>query len=128
MKVAWKYFLISGLVVSLILAFFISPFASSYPDGLEKVATNHGFIEKGERNVWNHSPIADYLFPGVKSEFLAKGLAGLVGTLVVFILSYGIVTAVRKLSVGSVSSSGSASNDKSDNLNAGKPGSSNYGG
>ncbi len=100
MKVSWKYFIVAGLIVSVFLAFFISPFASSYPDGLERVATNHGFIQKGEKNVWSHSPIADYLFPGIKSEFLAKGLAGLVGTLIVFALSYGIFLVIRKLSAG----------------------------
>ncbi len=96
MKVSWKYFLIGGLIVSVFLAFFVSPFASSYPDGLERVATNHGFIQKGEKNVWDHSPIADYVFPGIKSEFLAKGLAGLVGTLIVFALSYSVLFLVRR--------------------------------
>ena len=36
---------IGGLIVALGLAFFVSPLASSSPDGLEKVATDEGFID-----------------------------------------------------------------------------------
>ncbi|MFH1854041.1 MAG: PDGLE domain-containing protein, partial [Candidatus Omnitrophota bacterium] len=36
------------LTAALILAFVVSPFAASSPDGLEKVAADNGFLEKGE--------------------------------------------------------------------------------
>jgi cobalt/nickel transport protein len=42
-----------GLGASLLVALFLSPFASSSPDGLEKVAETGGFKEKGEGwNLW----------------------------------------------------------------------------
>ena len=43
-----KKFLVSGFVVSLFLAGVVSFYASSDPDGLEKVAEDIGFIETAE--------------------------------------------------------------------------------
>ncbi|MGB3768113.1 MAG: PDGLE domain-containing protein, partial [Phormidesmis sp.] len=40
-----KFFLI-GLGVALIIAAVVSPFASSNPDGLERVAEDLGFIDR----------------------------------------------------------------------------------
>lgn len=83
------------LLAALILAFFISPFASSSPDGLEKVAEDKGFLEKGEVAPAINSPIPDYAWPGVNKESLATGLAGIFGTLIVFGAAYGIGTIVK---------------------------------
>ena len=78
-------FILIGLGVCLLVAFLLSPWASSLPDGLEKV------IEKlapgGESREADSSPPAplpDYGVPGVGSEWLSTGLAGLAGTVVVF--------------------------------------------
>ncbi len=100
MKKSLRLFIIVALTISVGLAMFVAPFASSSPDGLERVAKNHGFLEKGEHSVWAHSPIADYLFPGIKNEAVATGLAGFVGTLVVFIVAYGIVLLLKRVSGG----------------------------
>lgn len=91
-----RRFIIGGLLLALGLAFFLSPFASKAPDGLEKVAQEKGFSElEGEGFP---SPIPDYAFPGVKNEALATALAGLAGTLMAFglalLLGYGL--AARK--------------------------------
>lgn len=93
----WKFALL-GLGVSLLLAIFISPFASSSPDGLEKVAEDHGFLGKAEDRApaWNHSPVPDYTVPGVQSESTATGLAGLVGTLAVFGAALAIGLMIRR--------------------------------
>ncbi len=78
-------FIIAGLGISLLLAFFVSPLASSFPDGLEKVLEKlapGGRIEQTE-----HRPVAplpDYGFPGVGGERLSTGLAGIIGTILVF--------------------------------------------
>ncbi|MDN5293087.1 MAG: cobalt/nickel transport protein [Eubacteriales bacterium] len=77
---------IGGLLVALIVAAFLSPFASTKPDGLERVAEDHGFLEKGEGKEVIKSPIPDYVMPGVANETLAGSLAGVVGTLLTFIL------------------------------------------
>ncbi len=93
-----KTFILIGLLVSLFLAIFISPFASPYPDGLERVAEKKGFLEKGEAwQAWKLSPVPDYAVPGVDEEKTATGLAGLAGTVVVFIVGYGLAYIVRKV-------------------------------
>ncbi|MBU1007269.1 MAG: PDGLE domain-containing protein [Candidatus Omnitrophica bacterium] len=91
-----KGYIIIWLSAALILAFFISPFASSSPDGLEKVAEDKGFLEKGEIVPVFTSPIPDYTWPGVANEGAATGMAGIFGTLIVFGLAYGIGSALKK--------------------------------
>lgn len=84
------------VIAALILAFFISPFASSSPDGLEKVAEDKGFLERGEVEPAFISPIPDYVWPGVHNQGFATGLAGITGTLIVFGLAYGIGAAIKR--------------------------------
>ena len=91
-----KKYIFLWLFVALILAFFISPFASSSPDGLEKVAEDKGFLEKGEVKPVLISPIPDYTWPGVKNEAAATGLAGIFGTLIVFGISSGIGRLLKR--------------------------------
>jgi hypothetical protein len=84
-------FIIAGLLISLFLAVFISPFASSSPDGLEKVAEEQGFISLSEEEgvaVWESSPMPDYNVPGVKDNFFTKGLAGFAGVGIIFIVGF----------------------------------------
>lgn len=92
-----KNSIIFGLIVALICAGLISLFASSFPDGLEKVAENLGFLEKGEGEPILKSPIPDYALPGIKNEKLATSIAGIVGTLLVFVVGYGTAEIIRKI-------------------------------
>jgi len=85
-----------GLTIALVLGIFLSPFASSHPDGLERVAEDKGFLEKGEIKPLFTSPIPDYAWPGIANEGLATGLAGLAGTLIVFLLGYGLALALKQ--------------------------------
>ena len=86
-----RWFTILGLAVAVGLATAASPYASSSPDGLDKVAAEKAFLERGELHaVQEESPVPDYAFPGVDDPRVATGLAGFVGTLVVFGLGYGI--------------------------------------
>ncbi len=82
-----------ALIASLLLAV-LSPLASSSPDGLEKVAENHGFIDQA-RNA-PYQVIADYIFPGIENEALATILAGLLGTVVIFGVVYGISWLLKR--------------------------------
>lgn len=79
-----------GLLIALFLAIVISPFASPWPDGLEKVAENKGFLEKGEIEPVIHSPVPDYTWPGIKNERVATSIAGMAGTILVFAVALGI--------------------------------------
>ena len=90
MKPNWWHF---GLLIAFALAI-VSPLASSWPDGLERVAEDHGFIDAA-RNA-GFQVIPDYLFPGVESELLATILAGLVGTLALFGVGYGLAALLVK--------------------------------
>jgi hypothetical protein len=84
-----------GLFAALAVAF-LSPLASPHPDGLERVAEDKGFIQRAREAPFAILP--DYVLPGVQNEGVATILAGIVGTLVVFGLVYGLAWALRRRS------------------------------
>jgi cobalt/nickel transport system permease protein len=80
-------FVVGAVVVSVALAVLVSPFASSSPDGLEKVAAEEGFEGAASAEpAWAEAPIPDYVFPGIQSEGVATAVAGGVGTVVLLVL------------------------------------------
>lgn len=81
-----KWWLISLLICLAVAC--LSPLASSSPDGLERVAEDEGFI--GLAGEAPFQVIADYVFPGMENEALATILAGIIGTLILFGVAYGI--------------------------------------
>ena len=81
-----------ALIVCLVVAVF-SPLASSSPDGLERVAEDEGFIDLAQEAPFQF--IADYVFPGVENEAVATILAGLIGTLILFGVVYGLAWLVK---------------------------------
>ena len=96
-----RAFIIAGLGVALLIAIFLSPFASSDPDGLDRVSQDLNFNHKTLKDQTAHKlPFSnifnEYALRGVP-ENLATPLAGLVGTLATFGLAWGIgKLAVRK--------------------------------
>ena len=88
-----KLFTIIALAVAIGLATAASPFASTSPDGLNRVADDHAFSDTGKTQT---GPIEGYAFPGVHNERLAKGLAGFTGTVLVFALGFGLVKIARR--------------------------------
>jgi hypothetical protein len=92
-----KLFTILALAVAIGLATAVSPYASSSPDGLEKVAGDKAFLDQGRlHSIQEESPVPDYAVPGVDDPRLATGLAGFAGTLLVFGLGYGLIRATRR--------------------------------
>jgi hypothetical protein len=90
-------FVALALAVAVGLATAASPFASSQPDGLERVATDHGFVDAGTlHRAQDASPIPDYAFPGIGDPAVATGLAGFAGTLGVFAVGFGIAWGLRR--------------------------------
>jgi cobalt/nickel transport system permease protein len=79
-----------GLLIALGIAMFVSPLASTWPDGLEKVAETLGFAERTVETPLVLSPMPDYAIPGIVSATWATALAGGVGTVVVFLLALGL--------------------------------------
>jgi len=81
-----------GFVAALGLAAFVSPFASSSPDGLEKIAEEKGFLAAAEdEGAWKAAPLPDYAVPGLPAEEVSTGLAGLLGTAAVFGVGFGLI-------------------------------------
>lgn len=80
--------MVFGLLISLGLVIFISPFASSMPDGLEKVATALGFEHQAAKSPALGAPMPDYSIPAVQSVATGTILAGLVGTVLAFVIAW----------------------------------------
>ena len=89
-------FFVWALVASFILAGVISHFASSSPDGLEKVAEDKGFMHKAEGQEKGTPIMPDYTLPGIQNGFLRGGIAGVIGTAAVFGLVYIVGKGVRR--------------------------------
>jgi cobalt/nickel transport protein len=92
--ISWKKMAIYMLAFSLFLAIFISPFASSSPDGLEKVAETNSFIEKAKDN--NFSLAKDYKIPMVSNSFTSTALSGFMGTIFLFSSVWFIFSFIPK--------------------------------
>lgn len=77
-----------GAIIVFGMVFFISPFASPWPDGLEHVASSLGFEGKALTPPVIHAPISDYQIPGLGTSTAATGIAGAIGALLVFGFSF----------------------------------------
>ncbi|MFB7172545.1 energy-coupling factor ABC transporter permease [Streptomyces sp. NPDC056254] len=86
----------TGLVTALVLAGFVSFYASAAPDGLEKVAADKGIDEKVQEHAAAGSPLADYGVEDVDDARLSGGLAGVIGVGVTVAAGTGIFWAVRR--------------------------------
>ncbi|WP_030386216.1 energy-coupling factor ABC transporter permease [Streptomyces sp. NRRL S-241] len=87
---------VTGLVTALVLAGFVSFYASANPDGLEKVAADKGIDEKVEEHAAADSPLADYSVKDVDDARLSGGLAGVIGVGVTVVAGTGIFWTVRR--------------------------------
>ena len=95
-----RLFLLGGLLVAAGLALFVSGFASSSPDGLEKVAGDKGFLEAARDHLFADGPLADYTVRGIDNQRLSTGLSGLIGVLVTFGLGLALFALVRAMRSG----------------------------
>ncbi|MFE0518765.1 energy-coupling factor ABC transporter permease [Streptomyces sp. NPDC058954] len=87
---------ITGLATSLVLAGFVSFYASSSPDGLEKVAHDKGIDQKARRHTSADSPLADYGVKDVEDARLSGGLAGVIGVGVTVVAGSAVFWVVRR--------------------------------
>ncbi|MFF5446918.1 energy-coupling factor ABC transporter permease [Streptomyces sp. NPDC012888] len=87
----------TGLVTALVLAGFVSFYASASPDGLEKVAADQGIDAKADQyeHATADSPLADYGVKDVDDERLSVGLAGVIGVGATVAVGTGIFWAAR---------------------------------
>jgi cobalt/nickel transport system permease protein len=83
-----KSIVVYGIVCTLGLLLFVVPFASKWPDGLERIAATLGFEHRALPTPLVSSPIVNYAVPGIGSPAAATVVAGLIGTVIVFVLSF----------------------------------------
>jgi cobalt/nickel transport system permease protein len=86
-------FLALGMVITLGLAIFVSPYACGWQDGLDKVAEKFGFAGRAATLIKTWIP--DYKLPGISSAGIATAIAGALGTLIMF----GLACVVGRLLV-----------------------------
>ncbi|MER6630030.1 energy-coupling factor ABC transporter permease [Streptomyces sp. NPDC000987] len=94
---------IIGLTTSLVLAGFVSFYASSSPDGLEKVAHDKGIDRKTERHATEDSPLAGYGVQDVADARLSGGLAGVIGVGATVVAGSTVFWVVRRRRVDDAS-------------------------
>jgi cobalt/nickel transport system permease protein len=87
---------ITGLVTSLVLAGFVSFYASANPDGLEKVAADKGIDARTEKHATADSPLADYGVKDVEDARLSGGLAGVIGVGATVVAGSTVFWVVRR--------------------------------
>ncbi|MFF8608846.1 energy-coupling factor ABC transporter permease [Streptomyces sp. NPDC015346] len=87
---------IGGLITALVLAGFVSFYASANPDGLEKVAADKGFDKNVEEHAAAGSPLADYGVKDVEDARLSVGLAGVIGVGATLAVGTGAFWVVRR--------------------------------
>ncbi len=83
----------AGLVLALIVVVF-SPLASRHPDGLERVAEDHDFIDAATGPIFEILP--DYTIPAIDNAAMTTILAGMVGVLIVAGVGYAVTRLNRR--------------------------------
>jgi len=81
-----------GLSVALLLAV-LSPVASKFPDGLDRFAEDHNFVDRASEPAFTVIP--DYSFPGVDNDEAATIIAGVLGTLLLFGFVFGLASILK---------------------------------
>jgi cobalt/nickel transport system permease protein len=85
---------VAGIVLALCVGAFLAPFASELPDGLDSVAKTHRFADMAQ-SAW--SVFTDYEkipLPAGSWQGLSVSLAGVIGTVSVFLLAVAFGRAV----------------------------------
>ena len=85
-----RWWWLVGLAIAALVVIVLAPLASGDPDGLERVATDQGFIETAQDAAY--SIIPDYTVPGIEGS-VSTILAGLIGVVVVF----GVVWLIGRI-------------------------------
>lgn len=74
------------LTAAALIGLLLSPFASSYPDGLEWVAARCHFLHNSAPSFV--APLANYTVPGIAHPFVSTGLAALIGAGICFLAAW----------------------------------------
>ncbi len=91
-KAGGRGWIVGGIAVTL-LVILVSPFASGFPDGLEWVAEEKGFLDTAVDAPFQILP--DYSIPALGENGLSTILAGVIGALVVAAIAFGLARLLR---------------------------------
>lgn len=91
-----RTFVVIGILAALLVAGVGSFWASTHPDGLMHVAQQAGFSHTAKDSAAADSPLSGYQVKGVQNHAVSRGLAGLIGALVVLTLVGGLTYVVRR--------------------------------
>jgi cobalt/nickel transport protein len=94
--ISTKWVLVGILAEALLLAGVVSYYASSEPDGLNRVAQDTGISRTEKDHASADSPLAGYEAKDVDTERLSGGLAGVAGVVIVLALAGGLALVVRR--------------------------------
>jgi cobalt/nickel transport system permease protein len=89
-------FVAAGLAIAAALVLFVSPWADGDPDGLAKVSADQGIDAAQRASAADGSPLAGYGVEGVHHDALSKGLSGLIGIAVTFLVVALVLWLVRR--------------------------------
>ena len=95
-RVSTRTLVVVGVLVALLLAGVVSYYASSDPDGLNRVAEDKGFSKTERSHNAEDGPFAGYGTEGVDDRRLSRGVAGVAGSLVVLLLAGGLALVIRR--------------------------------
>jgi hypothetical protein len=95
-----RLFVAGGLLVAIGLAMLVSGLASSSPDGLNKVAEDHGLAANASQHLFENGPLAGYAVKGVNGDRLSTGISGLIGVLVTFGVGLALFALLRAMRSG----------------------------
>ena len=91
-----KKLLVIGLLASIVIAGFLSFYASSHPDGLEKVSADQGLDVTAVDSANSDSALADYGVAGVENERASAFLGGVIGVAVTGLAGVGLYVWLRE--------------------------------
>lgn len=84
-----KRMLVLAAVVAVVLVAVVSWYASSAPDGLERVAADHGIAAQAQPSAADQSPLAGYSVQGM-GQRLGSSAAGVVGLVATAGVAFGL--------------------------------------
>ena len=88
-----KGWILAGVAITMIVIL-LAPFASANPDGLERVATDLGFLQSGQSAPFEIIP--DYTVPILGGTPLSTVVAGVIGVIVVGLVVGATAIGLRK--------------------------------
>jgi cobalt/nickel transport system permease protein len=100
----WRKASIVGLVAALLIALALAPWASTAPDGLERVAGRLGLAEQGGARLVS-APITDYKLAGIDSPALGIALAGVIGVMAAFSAAAVLSVPMRRRMIAATAES-----------------------